>query len=177
MRLRIAVALVAHALAAIVASSPSRADPAKYRSLAAAACVPSSTMLAYVPYEVADGGYQFEANATGTLTFFCPVPVYAGSYYTWLGTDNDDDGASTAGFYVKAEFIRRSKATGTTQTLCTIYSQSPDFQGQQPCVDQYGVPKLILFDHYNDLNLVRVTVFRNAVQADSIRFLGIGYTQ
>lgn len=177
MRPRIAVVLVAHALAAMLASTPSRADSANYRSFAAAACVPSDTMLAYVPYEVAGGSYQFESNATGTLTFFCPVPVYAGSYYTWLSSDNDDDGASTAGFYVKAEYMRRNKATGAVTTQCTVYSQSASFQGQQPCLDSFGWPMLVSFDHYDYLNFVRVTVFRNATQADSIRFLGIGYTQ
>jgi hypothetical protein len=169
------------ALAALFAASPALADPANHRSVAGAACVPSDTTLANLGgYQVMNGGIEFAAPATGTVTFFCPVPlaVNSGGYYAWLGVDNDDDGVSTSDYYVKADFLRRSGSTGAAETLCTVYSRSPSVASQQ-CVDPSGTPILLPIDRVGYVYFARVTLFRRAVQPDgqSIRFLGIGFTQ
>ncbi len=175
MRAQLTVIPLAAALAALLSAGPARADTVT-RSFAGAACVPSDTTMSALAYQVVNGGIEFAPNATGSVVFFCPVPVENGSYFGWLGVDNDDDGAATGDYYVKADFMRRSKATGVSETVCTVYSQSatPTFH---PCLMPSGFPMLMTFDHATYINVVKVTLYRRVVPADgqSIRFLGLEF--
>jgi hypothetical protein len=137
-------------------------------SSAAMGCVPTSTTVAEARYVTTAGVVKFKDNATGLISFVCPVGALDnGRYYlsTWVRSSDAAIGAITV------QLRARNMQDGATRTI--LETTAPSREGQTLFREVVSNVRNVNFADPFETYWVQISVRRQSRTAEAVSVLSV----